>query len=145
MKVTTLELSDTYGPGDFRQKLISVLRRAAQTGLTLEMSEGNQNLDLVYVDDVMAAIRKAGQLQFEVTSMGEQIYQISAGKWITLKDFVERFERVSQKKVNVRWGVKPYRAREVMRPWTQGAPVPGWSPRVSLDQGIKLTLDMDLA
>lgn len=32
---------------------------------------------------------------------------------------------------------RPYRKREVMVPWNKGENVPGWSPKVSLEEGIK--------
>ena len=55
LKVVTLKLYDTYGPDDPRPKLINLLKRTAETGETLDMSLGEQLIDLVHVDDVVNA------------------------------------------------------------------------------------------
>jgi nucleoside-diphosphate-sugar epimerase len=41
------------------------------------------------------------------------------------------------KPLNIVWGGRPYRAREVMEPWTAFSTLPGWSPRISLKEGIR--------
>lgn len=41
------------------------------------------------------------------------------------------------KSVPVTFGARPYRDREVMRPWTKGVRLPGWTPRVALEDGIR--------
>jgi nucleoside-diphosphate-sugar epimerase len=62
VKVITLKLFDTYGPDDPRPKLMNLLKRAAETGETLEMSPGEQLIDLVHVDDVVEAFCTAQEL-----------------------------------------------------------------------------------
>ena len=54
LAVHTLELMDTYGPGDPRAKLIPFLLRAGAEGTTVEMTDGTQLIDLVHVDDAVA-------------------------------------------------------------------------------------------
>src|SRR6266849_2891380 len=54
-----LMLSDTFGPGDSRPKLLNLMRSAASTGKLLEMSPGEQLVDLVYIDDVIEAFKLA--------------------------------------------------------------------------------------
>src|SRR5450756_2345275 len=53
LRAVTLELPDTYGPDDKRPKLLSLLDRAARPGETLQMSPGEQLLDMLHVDDVV--------------------------------------------------------------------------------------------
>ncbi len=55
LEVVTLTLTDTYGPGDDRPKLVPALLAAGLTGGPLDLSTGDQLIDLVHVDDVVAA------------------------------------------------------------------------------------------
>ena len=136
-KAITLKLFDTYGPSDTRLKLLPLLKRAANTGETLEMSPGEQMVDLVHVEDVMDCFIAAGVrlLQDEVSS--PEVYAVCSGEPLSLKDLVETLAQMAGKQLNVKWGVRQYRHREVMQPWTSGCTLPGWSPRISLAAGLR--------
>ena len=62
VQAVTLMLSDTYGPGDRRNKILNLVRKAAQSGSPLALSDGGQEFDLVHVDDVVRAFLLAGEL-----------------------------------------------------------------------------------
>jgi nucleoside-diphosphate-sugar epimerase len=49
-------LSDTYGPGDRRGKILNTWRDAALDGRVVKMSPGQQKLNLLHVDDVCSAL-----------------------------------------------------------------------------------------
>jgi nucleoside-diphosphate-sugar epimerase len=137
IKAITLKLFDTYGPGDTRQKLLPLLKQAANTGETLEMSPGEQMVDLVHVEDVMDCFIAAGVrlLKGEVSS--SEAYAVCSGEQLSLKDLVETIAQLAGKRLNVKWGLRQYRHREVMQPWTSGCTLPGWSPRISLAAGLR--------
>ena len=137
LRVVTLRLFDTYGTGDLRPKLLPLLKRAAITGETLEMSPGEQMVDLVHIEDVVDCFIAAcvRLIQGEVRS--SEIYAVCSGEPISLKDLVGTLAQMAGKKLNVKWGVRPYRKREVMHPWTSGCTLPGWSPRISLMAGLR--------
>jgi hypothetical protein len=40
--------------------------------------------------------------------------------------------------LNINFGGRPYREREVMIPWQNGKVVPGWKPYVSLEAGLNI-------
>lgn len=54
-----------------------------------------------------------------------------------LKEVISIFEEVTNKKVNVVWGGKPYRKREVMTLWDKGDKLPNWNANISLKEGLK--------
>lgn len=137
LEAVTLELYDTYGPGDPRSKILSLLRRASLEGTPLSMSPGEQRVDLVHVSDVVAAFLLAAEHLLGGRCTGHERYAISSGQPLPLKELVARYERVLGRRIPVRWGGRPYREREVMVPWSRGAPVPGWRPRISLDEGLR--------
>lgn len=137
MKIATLKLFDTYGPDDPRPKLVNLLLKAARSGEDLGMSPGDQRLDLVHVDDVTNAFWQAARhLLDERTTAGHHRYAVSSGDSITLRQLAALVERIIGKKVNVTFGARPYRDREVMEPWQGGTPPPGWKPAHSLEKGL---------
>lgn len=141
MQVITLKLFDTYGPGDKRPKLLHLLQRTALSGQSLAMSPGEQLIDLVYIDDVVDAflLALARLCDGQVDDIEE--YGVSSGAALPLKDLAALYARVSGMALDIEWGGRPYRTREVMQPWTSYASLPGWEPRVTLEDGITRCLE----
>lgn len=130
----TLKLFDTYGPGDTRQKMFSLLRKTARSGDTLRMSPGQQLLDLVYIDDVLDAYLLAMHRLPSVS--GAECYAVSNPERLSLLELVQVYGTTVGRNLQVEWGGQPYRPRETMRPSTRHPSLPGWQPRVALSQGI---------
>jgi hypothetical protein len=53
-------------------------------------------------------------------------YGVTSGDPISLKDIVLKLEDEIGKKINVNWGGRPYRNREVMVPWNSLDTIAGW-------------------
>jgi len=132
----TLKLFDTYGPNDTRRKLFNLLDEHSRTGKVLAMSGGEQLIDLVYIEDVIDAYLCAANLLKKNNINHEMSYCVTSGSPIKLKELVQRYCQLLDKTININWGVLPYRRREVMIPWASGTILPGWSSKVSLDEGI---------
>lgn len=137
MKVVTLKLYDTYGPGDPRPKLFTLLRKTAAEQQALAMSPGEQLIDMVYIDDVVEAFVQAAHLLMENQVVQNEEYAVSSGDAIPLRQLVELYGRLINKKLPIEWGGRPYRLREVMTPWSTGKTLPGWRPKIGLEEGIK--------
>jgi nucleoside-diphosphate-sugar epimerase len=136
LRVVTLKLFDTYGPLDPRPKLLAALRAAAREGRPLVMSEGLQQLDLVHVRDVVRAFELAAARLIAGDVRGHERYGVSSGRTLTLRELVALYARVSGRPLAVQWCGRPYRGREVMRPWSQAPVLPGWSAAVPLEEGL---------
>jgi nucleoside-diphosphate-sugar epimerase len=134
-RAITLKLYDTYGPGDPRRKVVNLLLDSALSGETIEMSPGDQILDLVHVKDVCRAYHCAAGL-LEEEGRGLSVYGIASEEKVTLKELVNLFNTVAPRRAKVIWGGRPYRAREVMVPWSMGASLPRWRAEVSLRDGL---------
>lgn len=135
----TIKLSDTFGPGDTRQKLFNLWLNSAQNNEVLEMSPGEQLIDISYIDNVVDAYLQAIKLLSSSNSneMKGKSYVVTSETRVQLKQLAIIFEKILGKKLQIRWGAKQYRLREVMVPWNKGEVVPGWKPRVSLEEGIR--------
>jgi len=139
IQVLHLTLYDTYGPNDPRKKLLPYLIQCCETGEPLSMSPGEQNIDLVHINDVVECYRAAIDriVSSEVT---EEKYAVSSGNPISLRELVGQIEEIANCQLKIAWGKRPYRDREVMQPWSKGRPLPGWKPQTALSDGIKSLL-----
>lgn len=133
----TLKLFDTYGPGDTRPKLFSLLQSALESNSVLEMSAGEQLIDLVYIDDAVDAFLAAGLRLLRGEAGPKEEYAVSSANPLPLQNIVRMYGAACGEEVKVRWGARPYRQREVMVPWNTGAALPGWRPRVPLEEGMR--------
>jgi nucleoside-diphosphate-sugar epimerase len=133
----TLKLFDTYGRKDHRKKLFYLLRQSALTGTGLNMSQGLQPLDLLYISDVINAYDCAIQL-VQNMECGSAGFALSSGMRYSLKEIVNIYSQVVNRDIEVLWGGLPYREREVMLPWTSFHLLPNWNPKVDIRAGIQL-------
>lgn len=137
LKVVNLKLFDNYGPNDSRKKLIRLLQETAIQQKPLAMTNGEQLIDIVHIDDVVHAFSVAAErlMNGEVSQWEE--YAVCSGNPITLKDLVKLYEKVIDKNLPIEWGARPYRPREVMVPWNKGKILQGWEPKIKLEEGLR--------
>ena len=139
IRFCTLKLCDTYGPNDTRKKIFKIFKESAESGEVVKMSPGEQKLDILYITDVVKGFVHLTELLASKEEL-EQEYVLSSGNQMSLKDIASEFERVSGLTLNIEWGGRPYRDREVMIPW-KGKILPRWKAQVGLEEGIKLFLE----
>ncbi|EMH4754319.1 NAD-dependent epimerase/dehydratase family protein, partial [Yersinia enterocolitica] len=129
----TLRLFDSYGPNDTRKKLIPLLDRLAETKESLDMSEGNQEIELVHINDICSAYKTA-ILKLQDGQPGyANVYSVDTGSRMSLKKLVKLYEKVNDVTLNINWGARPPREREIMRLCTNLTVLPNWSPTIPLD------------
>lgn len=131
LRFCTLKLCDTYGDNDPRPKILSLFKRIAETGETLDMSPGEQLIDLVYIDDVI----KAFEVLMSILDNEEEIkneYILTSSNYLSLRELVVIYEKSTGIKLNISWGARGYRPREVMQPWRAGTVLPNWSVKMQL-------------
>lgn len=118
LRFCTLKLCDTYGPNDTRNKIFNLWEKIAKSGETLDMSPGDQLIDIVHVDKVVQSyMRLIARLSSESLN-GEncESYYVSSNKKVSLKELALEYERTNRVKLNINWGGRAYRQREVMTP-----------------------------
>lgn len=135
-KVITLKLFDTYGENDHRPKLINLLDKFANEQTELNMTPGKQQISLVHISDVCEAFYLASKIINNDDFLKSKSYAIRGEIDFNLKQVVQIFEDVSSKKLNINWGNKLYRKREVMKLWQNCEILPNWQPKISLREGL---------
>jgi len=113
IKFCTLRLSDTYGPNDNRPKIFNLWEKFAKSGELLNMSPGDQMIDISYIDDVTEAylilLKKLESDSQEIPN--GSVYSVKAEKRYTLKELAKVFEEATNLKVNINWGGLTYRKK----------------------------------
>lgn len=129
-------LSDTYGPGDRRPKVLNLIRTSILNDMPLDLTSGCQIYDAVYIDDVVNGfIRAAAAL--ERPGAAHRFFQLAADKPCSLRETVKLMLDVNNLKFQANWGGRPdpnYMPEHL--PHMFPAPS-GWRPRVSLEDGLR--------
>lgn len=131
-----LRLFDVYGEDDKRPKLWNLLKEIAGTDKHISVSPGEQLLDLIHISDVCTAYEAAYNVLCSDISQKNEIYGVRTGKTVTLKEAVAIMEKVSGRIINVDFGAKKYKDREIMKPCDKYKFLPNWKAKVSIDKGF---------
>lgn len=127
IRICTLKLCDTYGPNDTRRKLYALFEENARTGEQLKMSAGEQKLDILHIDDVVEGFVHLADMLHNNEPMDCE-YVLTSGCQLTLRELAAKYEQDHNVQLNIEWGTRPYRLREVMIPY-KGNVLPGWRPK----------------
>lgn len=127
MRICTLKLCDTYGPNDPRKKIFALFEENARTGELLRMSAGEQKMDILHIDDVVEGFAHLAEMMHNGEKLRDE-YVLSSGQQLTLRELAAKYEQEHNVRLNIEWGARAYRVREVMKPY-KGNVLPGWEPR----------------
>ena len=137
-----LRPSIVYGPGQDDSMFLPALIRALVEGRNFDMSLGEQTRDFVYVDDLVQAIIQA----LLAPSLCGDVINISSATPIRIDALAKMTANILGKGAEelLKFGAKDYRTSDVMQYWaanTLAKSLLGWSPTVSLEEGVQRTVD----
>ncbi len=138
----TIKLNDTFGPNDTRNKIFNIWNKISKSGELLEMSLGEQIVDISYIDDVVGAyITMIDNLtKKDAYKYKNKTFVVSNMEKLSLKELSNLFENITKNSLNIKWGGRKYRDREVMIPYTRGESVPNWKQQFGLENAIENTI-----
>lgn len=130
-----MKLFAPFGEKD-NEKLMQFLIMALKTGKQIEFSGGEQRWNFTYVKDIVSALL-LGLKQVK----GYQEYCVGYDRAASIKEVVKILEKVSQKKLKIKWGVKPYLKNEIMNVSCDNSKLKrlGWRPKFRLESGLRRT------
>ncbi len=141
LQCVNLVLFDVYGPFDPRNKILRLLDECAFTGKELLLSPGLQNLDMVFISDVVRAFMVAAESLLVNTDVPLACCRkgVSSGRRLTLKELVAIYECVMGIKLNVSWHGSVYRERTIFEPWipSMNERLDGWAPVYDFTNGLR--------
>lgn len=137
-RAITLRLFDVYGEDDKRPKLLNLIRDVSNDSECLDITEGEQFLDLVHINDVVRAYESSYYLLKENINVRNEIFGVSSGVQKKLKDILFLYQKINNVRLNLNWGGRAYRNREIMTPYNGYKKLPNWDLTIPLETGLKL-------
>jgi nucleoside-diphosphate-sugar epimerase len=136
MSSVRVTVCDVYSEHDTRRKVMNDIGAAWSGSTSLNFRDEEIWIDPVHVEDAAAAFVQAAVLleRKEIPHRKLLRYSMTSGRDWTSSELVALFERLGDKKLNVTRG-KGWQIQRRMKPW-RGEVVPGWTPRVSIEEGI---------
>lgn len=134
VSAASLVLYDSYGAADERPKIVRLLVEAALNGTPLDMTAGEQVIDLTHVEDIARAYAIAVETLARAEAPGAFRWFVS-GERMRLADLVALVEHHAGGRAAM-LGRRPYRPREIFEPIAPLDPLPGWAPTRTLAQDI---------
>ena len=126
-----------YGPGQAEDMFLPALIRTIAAGRPFMMTPGQQTRDFIYVSDVVEALARAA------ACTDGQILNVGSGVSTAIADVAMKVGRLLDRQHLVRIGALEYRVPEVMAHRLDNSlarRVLDWTPRVSLDAGLAVTI-----
>lgn len=139
LQTVELRLFMPYGPVEHPKRLVPHVILSALEGRDIPLTAGDQQRDLVYVDDVVEALRLAGERPLAPGA----VFNVGSGVGTPVRLIVERILQLMGRPVKALFGAMPTRPDEIMEMSADIAAARaqlGWAPRTPLDEGLRRTI-----
>ena len=143
MSIITIKLIDTYGPYDPRPKIMNLLKDIYFNKKTLNMSSGEQELGLLYIEDVIKAYLIAIEKIQKMNPKECRTFFALPKKIYSLREVVDIFQCAVGEKLDIYWGKRPYRKREIMKIYINDENILENEDIIGLYEGIKCMLEIE--
>ncbi len=132
-----------YGPQQPREMFVAEAIECAVNGMPFRMSEGTQKRDLIFVDDVVLALLAAAS----APQVEGKVINIASGKAESLRDVAQLIWEISESRAPLLIGARTATKQETHDTWadiTQARQALDWEPRVTLEEGLRATIDWQI-
>ena len=134
LNVTDLYFFTVFGIGDRPNHLIPMLLRAAKTRDRISLSPGFQLMNLMFVNDVIDNVLS---VIHNSELVGFQEFYVWNDAYLTVREIVEKVEKVIRCEIKCDWGSRGYSGHEMLSVWP--IPIqqlPNLTVNVTLEEGI---------
>ncbi len=124
---TSLILFDTFSEVDKRRKIHRLIADALEKKERLDMTAGDQVINLVHIQDAASAVLMAFKAKSKELKKGGKLqkWAIKSQKTIKVKDLLTNLS--DEQRTLFKLGGRPYRAREIFEIWDGFELVPAWN------------------
>jgi nucleoside-diphosphate-sugar epimerase len=136
LRITAVDFLDTYSFNDPRGKLISTLLTINPEELNLNLSQGEQYLNLLHVSDAAQALVHVVENSKSIHA-DESGFTAADSEFYQLRNVVEMIERTRGVKFKINWGALNYRPGEFFTPPSIQNPIRGWKPKYSFLEHVE--------
>ncbi len=140
--VNTFRLFSPYGEKDNHKLILSMIKKSI-SGELLELSEGLQKIDLIYVNDIVHAYLKAIERLEQQNIFAEyQVFNIGSGGALSIRDIVSILEELLAKPIQKKWGAKSvFEIPIAYADINKAQKFLGWSPQTDIKEGLHKMLN----
>jgi UDP-glucose 4-epimerase len=139
--IVMLRPFNAFGPRQSPDRIIPEVIVSALSGIPIAMTEGRQTREFNYVSDIvegfiLAALRGA--------PAHGQVINLGNGEEHSMRDIAQRTIQLMGDPITPRFGALPPRPTEIWRMFcdsSKAREILGWEPRISLDEGLRRTID----
>ena len=145
VKFINVIMEHMYGPGDSKSKFVSyILHSLYNNTPEISLTSGKQKRDFIYIADVISAYMVLVDGLHKLDEYYEDV-DLGSGQVIKIRDLVERIHQLTRSSTILKFGDIPYRNNEIMHSQSDISLIKGlgWSPTITLDEGIKLMIKED--
>lgn len=142
IKIANMRLEHLYGPGAPDTNFITAMvKRLKQNDPVIDLTEGEQERDFVFIDDVLSAYKTILD-HYEQLPDSYNEYRVSSGEQISIKRLMIMLKEMTRSDSRLNFGAIPYRENELMRSETRrsGLTDLGWKPGTSIREGLLKTI-----
>lgn len=127
-----------FGPYEANFRLVSYTILQSLAGLEIKLTKGEQTRDFIFIEDLVE-----GFIQSALLGTPGKTYNLCSGNEISVKEIVEKINRLTGKKSNLIFGAIPYRENELWQ--LSGNPELAykelnWKTNTTIDSGLEKTI-----
>lgn len=138
-RIVVVRPFNAFGPYQSSKAVISELILDCLRGKPISTTAGEQTREFNYVGNVVDGLILSAGYPGRI----EGPVNIAGGEEISIRDLVRRIADLTETRSELRIGALPYRPNEIWRMYADSSrarQVLGWSPAVSLEEGLKRTV-----
>ncbi len=139
--VVTMRPFITYGPGQLHDTLIPFLIKGALQKKTVELTEGLQYRDFIFVDDLVSCYLAVIEKAESITA--PHVFNVGTGQKTRVRDVIEIIADLMNGQNYLKIGARPMRPGEpqsMIADIQKAQEVLGWNPKVALRDGLEKTI-----
>lgn len=133
-----LRLFSVYGPDDNHEWLIQYLIKEMLANKDINVTQGEQLWDYLYIDDISDALLKLAHLK------GVGKANLGSGKGNSVKSIIEKIKELTNSESKINFGAIPYRDDQVMLMEADIQKLSehlNWKPEIDINEGLKRTIN----
>ena len=136
LDIVILRLSNLYGPNKKNGLIINILKAIKKTSVVSINHNGKQQRDYLFIEDAVEGIVKAIQCKLK----NFNVINISSGKRYSSIEIIKLVQKISNKKVKFKLNQNTPNEKCIWANNNNAKKLLKFSPKISIKQGLTLTL-----